>query len=277
MAALILIGVLASDRPAFATSQAPLPAPSHPIRTKSAEAQKFFDQGLAYVYAFNHEEAVRSFKRAAELDPSLAMARWGVALLEGNTVEANPVEGESSLRRAALEGDAEAAAVIGDLYARGGKLPPNYAEAAIWFRRAAEAKHKGAARALGMLHLTGAGVPRDQEEAARWFRIAAEAGDQNARIELANLLLHGEGDQQDSLRTREWFEHLRDELCAALEAVGAKPGDRILMAAFGAGYTAGAAVIEWTADPTRAFLAPGSQTRPSGHASRSGLSIVTPP
>jgi len=40
-----------------------------------------------------------------------------------------------------------------------------------------------------------------------------------------------------------------------------KPGDRILMVAFGAGYTAGAAVMEWTADPTRAFLAPGEQTR----------------
>ena len=40
-----------------------------------------------------------------------------------------------------------------------------------------------------------------------------------------------------------------------------KPGDQILMVAFGAGYTAAAAVVEWTADPARAFLAPGSQTR----------------
>jgi 3-oxoacyl-[acyl-carrier-protein] synthase III len=39
------------------------------------------------------------------------------------------------------------------------------------------------------------------------------------------------------------------------------PGDRLLMVAFGAGFTAGAAVVEWTADPSRAFLAPGSQTR----------------
>ena len=38
-------------------------------------------------------------------------------------------------------------------------------------------------------------------------------------------------------------------------------GDRLLMGAFGAGYTAGAAVVEWTADPGRAFLAPGAQTR----------------
>jgi 3-oxoacyl-[acyl-carrier-protein] synthase-3 len=51
---------------------------------------------------------------------------------------------------------------------------------------------------------------------------------------------------------------------ALVEAVAAgrvKAGDRILMVAFGAGYTAGAAVVEWTADPARAFMAPGDQTR----------------
>ena len=51
---------------------------------------------------------------------------------------------------------------------------------------------------------------------------------------------------------------------ALSEAVAAgriNPGDQVLMVAFGAGYTAAAAVVEWTADPARAFLAPGSQTR----------------
>src|ERR1035438_1671458 len=52
----------------------------HPVSTKNAEAQQFFDQGLRFVYAFNHEEAARSFRHAAELDPGLAMAWWGVAL-----------------------------------------------------------------------------------------------------------------------------------------------------------------------------------------------------
>ena len=51
----------------------------HPVSTKNAQAQAFFDQGLRQIYAFNHEEAARSFQRAAELDPKLAMAYWGVA------------------------------------------------------------------------------------------------------------------------------------------------------------------------------------------------------
>jgi len=55
----------------------------HPITTKSAEAQAFFDQGLTLVYAFNFDEAVRSFKRASQLDPAAAMPYWGLALALG--------------------------------------------------------------------------------------------------------------------------------------------------------------------------------------------------
>jgi len=51
----------------------------HPVSTTNAQAQAFFDQGLRLIYAFNHDEAARSFQHAAELDPKLAMAYWGVA------------------------------------------------------------------------------------------------------------------------------------------------------------------------------------------------------
>jgi 3-oxoacyl-[acyl-carrier-protein] synthase-3 len=50
-------------------------------------------------------------------------------------------------------------------------------------------------------------------------------------------------------------------LAEAVASGRVQVGDRLLMGAFGAGYTAGAAVVEWTADPSRAFLAPGEQTR----------------
>jgi len=51
----------------------------HPVSTKNPQAQQFFDQGLRLIYAFNHDEAARSFQRAADLDPKLAIAYWGVA------------------------------------------------------------------------------------------------------------------------------------------------------------------------------------------------------
>ena len=55
----------------------------HPIAMTSPDAQKFFDQGLALAYGFNHEEAERSFRRASELDPKAPMPWWGVAYVAG--------------------------------------------------------------------------------------------------------------------------------------------------------------------------------------------------
>ena len=91
--------VAGTDRPAAAQPSVPSPmaagatssTPSahvlmnglsghhHPIATSNPDAQKFFDQGFSLVYAFNHEEAVRSFQQAARLDPRAAMPHWGIA------------------------------------------------------------------------------------------------------------------------------------------------------------------------------------------------------
>src|SRR5262249_49164210 len=58
----------------------------HPITTRSKLAQRYFDQGLRLVYAFNHDEAARSFGEAARLDPDCAMAYWGIALARGPNI-----------------------------------------------------------------------------------------------------------------------------------------------------------------------------------------------
>lgn len=52
---------------------------SHRINTSNPEAQKYFDQGLALLYGFNRYEALRSFRKAAELDPKAVMPLWGIA------------------------------------------------------------------------------------------------------------------------------------------------------------------------------------------------------
>ncbi|MBT8486797.1 MAG: tetratricopeptide repeat protein [Phycisphaerales bacterium] len=64
------------------------------VTTDSAEAQAYFNQGLNWLYAFNHDEAVRSFTRAAELDPDCAMAWWGVSYAQGPNYN-DPVMPES--------------------------------------------------------------------------------------------------------------------------------------------------------------------------------------
>ena len=63
------------------------------ITTSSKLAQQYFDQGLVFAYAFNHDEAIRSFQQAARLDPNAAMPWWGVALCHGPHInQAMPAE-----------------------------------------------------------------------------------------------------------------------------------------------------------------------------------------
>ena len=61
---------------------------SMPVTAKNADVQRWFDQGLAMTYGFNHDAAERSFLKAAELDPDCAMCWWGSALVLGPHVNA---------------------------------------------------------------------------------------------------------------------------------------------------------------------------------------------
>jgi tetratricopeptide (TPR) repeat protein len=58
------------------------------VSTRNQQAQRFFDQGLRLSYAFNHAEARRAFREAVRLDPNLAMAYWGQALVLGPNINA---------------------------------------------------------------------------------------------------------------------------------------------------------------------------------------------
>ena len=53
------------------------------ITTSQGQAQRYFDQGLSLLFAFNHDEAIRSFRKAAEYDPHAAMAWWGISIANG--------------------------------------------------------------------------------------------------------------------------------------------------------------------------------------------------
>jgi len=84
LVAVLCLPVLAQDHSAHGSERPVTLMPGlgnlhHPVSTSNPEAQKFFDQGLRLIYAFNHDEAARSFRHAAELDPKLAIAWWGVA------------------------------------------------------------------------------------------------------------------------------------------------------------------------------------------------------
>ena len=88
--------------------------------TPSAQAQLWFDRGLVWAYAFNHEESINCFERALVLDPDLAIARWGIAYAIGPNYNKaweafDPIDLADSLVRArtelALASDGRASAV----------------------------------------------------------------------------------------------------------------------------------------------------------------------
>lgn len=95
------------------------------VTTSSPEAQRYFDQGLAFLYGFNHDEAIRAFTRAAQLDPSCAMAWWGIGYANGPHIN-NPVVPEARSKATheavakaqAAGGSAVERALIGALAAR---------------------------------------------------------------------------------------------------------------------------------------------------------------
>lgn len=85
---------------------------SRKVTTRFPDAQAWFDQGLQLLYGFNHDEAIRSFERAAEVDPSCAMAWWGAAYARGIHINNPVMKAEQS--RLANEAAAKATAVLDD-------------------------------------------------------------------------------------------------------------------------------------------------------------------
>lgn len=82
------------------------------ISTESEEAQMWFDQGMKLLYGFNHDEAIRSFRKAAEVDPSTAMPWWGISYAHG--ININDPEMSEERNKAAREAADKALSLIND-------------------------------------------------------------------------------------------------------------------------------------------------------------------
>jgi tetratricopeptide (TPR) repeat protein len=76
------------------------------ISTKVRQTQQYFDQGLNLTFAFNHDEAIRSFAEAAKRDPACAICYWGIAYASGPHIN-NPTMDADHVK-AALEAMAKA-------------------------------------------------------------------------------------------------------------------------------------------------------------------------
>src|ERR1700738_194903 len=91
-----------------AATQAPTPPGSytyihHPVSTDIPAAQFAFDRGLTLVIAYEQDEGERAFREAARLDPSLAMAWWGIALAVGPNINYPPELKSTGVAAASME------------------------------------------------------------------------------------------------------------------------------------------------------------------------------
>ncbi len=96
----------------------------------SQDVQSWFDRGLTLVYGFNHEEGIKAFARAAELDPSCAMAWWGVAY--GNGVDVNNMEVSDDEARLGAEAAQMALGLLDEGPSVERALAEAVAERAVW-------------------------------------------------------------------------------------------------------------------------------------------------
>lgn len=103
------------------------------IRTSSDEAQRWFDQGMQLLYGFNHDEAIRSFREAARLDPETPMPWWGIAYAHGININDPEMtedrwkaawEAAGEARRRIDNGDPVEAALVGAVAERYAWPPP---------------------------------------------------------------------------------------------------------------------------------------------------------
>ncbi len=126
------------------------------VTTSSAQAQAYFDQGMRLLWAFNHDEATRSFAEAAMLDPDCAACYWGVALTVGpnyNFTHVAPARATlafAALKSAQQHAGAATPVEAGLIEALASRYPdaqaPDHAEGAARLAAYAQAIHSLAAR-----------------------------------------------------------------------------------------------------------------------------------
>jgi hypothetical protein len=148
--------------------------------------------------------AVQFYRRAAENGHCISQFRWGQALLRGVGVDADPLAGETWLRRAALGGNLDAAALLGEHYATQG-IPAGHGETVGRLQRAADSGDAAAPAAFARALLAGLGNEEDRARICQQFEEGAVAGDPVAAFNYAVCLTHGLGVERDDEQAAKWL------------------------------------------------------------------------
>jgi TPR repeat protein len=211
-------------------------------------------------------QAVKWFKKAADLGDADAQWEVGFAYDRGQGLPQDKDLAESWYRRAAASyqneaerGEAASQSRLAAMYQAGEGVPRDAAKAEEWYGKAAasygKAAEKGSVHAqhsLGDIYNNGIGVPKDHAQAAFWFRKAAEQGDDGAQYALGRMYYDGLGVPQDFVQAATWYEKAAQQgneaaqyslsrmqtLLISMEENQRKQRDCILTAVIGTGFAA---------------------------------------
>lgn len=143
-------------------------------------------------------------KKAADSNHLVGLAFYGLALLEGRGVPADPVQGLALMKRAADEGSSVAQMQYARVLTAGtGGIAKDEAAGLALYRKVGELGDASAQFAVGLAYLNGQGVDRSEETAARWFDAAARQGEAWAQVRLGDLFRFGRGVPR--LRTQAYY------------------------------------------------------------------------
>lgn len=154
-------------------------------------------------------EAIKWYRKAAELGDWVAQWNVGRMLEEGKGIVANPAEAAKWYRKSAEQGRGQyqllSQEALGKLYAEGRGVQLNGVEAIKWYRKAADAGSVAAFVGIAEVWGFGKGVPKDVSESVKWYKLAAEKGDTVSKFNLGVFYSKGEGVPLDYIEAYKWY------------------------------------------------------------------------
>ena len=155
-------------------------------------------------------EADRWFRKAAELGHSLAILALSMRYDREKGLGIDDAEEVRLYRKAADSGHDWAMFSLAVHYANGKGTARDDTEAVRWFRKAAEAGVPGAMNWLGWMLEHGRSVRKDDADAVRWYRKAAELNNQDGMINLSRMYASGQGIAKDDAEAARWFRKAKE-------------------------------------------------------------------
>lgn len=171
-------------------------------------AQEYFDKAKSYYDNQNYTEAVKWWRKAAQMGHARAQNGLGVCYYNGYGVTKDETEAAKWYLKAAEQGYAQAQYNLGLCYFYALGVRGDNTEATKWYRKAAEQGHANAQFDLGVCYQLGTGVTQNDSEALKWYRRAAEQGHVDAQYSVGTYYDKGADGYEEAAK---WYKMAADQ------------------------------------------------------------------